>query len=80
LKAVTAVTDKARRAMPIAARSQKGGVVFVGKHQALEDQLTTWVPWSGKSPDRLDALVWAAIELLQIPQTTRYDLTNLAPA
>lgn len=30
----------------------------------LEDQLCTWVPGLTKSPDRLDALVWAVTELV----------------
>jgi excinuclease UvrABC nuclease subunit len=29
----------------------------------LDDQLTTWTPLDGTSPDRLDALVWAVTEL-----------------
>jgi phage terminase large subunit-like protein len=29
----------------------------------LEDQMCDWVP-GGKSPDRLDALVWALTELM----------------
>jgi phage terminase large subunit-like protein len=35
----------------------------VGPFNELEDQLTTWVPEEEKSPDRLDALVWALTEL-----------------
>ena len=33
----------------------------------LEDQLCTWIPGEGDSPDRLDALVWA-IRSLTMPQ------------
>ncbi len=33
--------------------------------EALEDQLITWTPETGKSPDRLDALVWAMAELTE---------------
>jgi hypothetical protein len=35
--------------------------------EELEDQLTTWTPEVGKSPDRLDALVWAITELMPPP-------------
>lgn len=30
----------------------------------LEDQLTTWTPWEGWSPDRMDAAVWALTDLM----------------
>jgi hypothetical protein len=29
----------------------------------LEDQMITWTPQDGTSPDRMDALVWAVTEL-----------------
>jgi phage terminase large subunit-like protein len=29
----------------------------------LEEQMTSWTPESGTSPDRLDAAVWALTEL-----------------
>jgi phage terminase large subunit-like protein len=37
---------------------------MVGRHDDLENQLTTWEPGSNESPDRLDALVWALTELM----------------
>ncbi|WP_129575638.1 MULTISPECIES: terminase large subunit domain-containing protein [Sorangium] len=64
LKGVQATTDKERRALPVAALTQKGKVRFVGTHIKLEQQLTSWIPKVGKSPDRLDAMVWAMTELL----------------
>ncbi|WP_437760936.1 hypothetical protein [Sorangium sp. So ce1389] len=64
LKGVQATTDKERRALPVAALTQKGKVRFVGTHTKLEQQLTSWIPKVGKSPDRLDAMVWAMTELL----------------
>jgi phage terminase large subunit-like protein len=37
--------------------------------ERLEDQLCGWSPQSNdKSPDRMDALVWAVTELLIDPQ------------
>lgn len=36
--------------------------------ELLEDQMTTWTPESGESPDRLDALVWAVWALAVEPQ------------
>ena len=34
---------------------------MVGKHSKLEVQMRTWRPITGEeSPDRLDAMVWAA--------------------
>jgi phage terminase large subunit-like protein len=63
LKAIHAVDDKATRALPVSALTQKGFVRMVGRHKALESQLTTWIPGRGKSPDRLDALVHGVTEL-----------------
>jgi hypothetical protein len=63
VKLVTASRGKAQRAEPIAALYEQGRVHHVGVLKELEDQLTTWTPTSGISPDRLDALVWALTEL-----------------
>jgi len=62
LKPVYASKGKATRAEPVSALYERGMVHHVGMHKELEDQLTTWVPGK-KSPDRLDALVWAVTEL-----------------
>ena len=44
------------------------GQVFHAKPMPdLEDQLCTWIPGEGPSPDRLDALVWG-IRSLTSPQ------------
>lgn len=71
LKEVHASSDKATRASPVSALTQKGRVKFVGEHKALEMQLTTWIPGKGKSPDRLDALVWAVTDLLVVRPPAR---------
>lgn len=63
-RAVRASRGKQTRAEPVAALYEQGKVHHVGVFTELEEQLTTWTPDSGKSPDRLDALVWALTELM----------------
>ena len=62
-KGVTASRGKAIRAEPIVAYYERGRVHHVGTFQALEDELCTWMP-GDKSPNRLDALVWALTDLM----------------
>ena len=62
---VTADQDKVQRAMLVSPLVQKGRMRLVGYLGDLEKQLVTWQPGSGKSPDRLDAFVWAGIYLLR---------------
>ena len=64
-KSVHATRGKAIRAEPIAALYEQGKWHHVGAFPQLEDQLTEWMPNepNQKSPDRLDAHVWAAVEL-----------------
>lgn len=71
VRKVRATTGKWHRAEPVAALYADGRVVHVGEHVALENQLvafaadgTTAATLGGKSPDRLDALVWAITDLL----------------
>lgn len=61
-KKVTASRGKYIRAEPIASLYEQGRVHHVGTFPELEDQMCQWVPGT-KSPDRLDALVWALTEL-----------------
>jgi len=64
-KALTASRGKRTRAEPIAALYEQGLVHHTKGFPALEDQLCTWdVSGDEKSPDRLDALVWALTELM----------------
>ena len=63
LKLVHAATGKLPRAEPIASLYEQGKISHVGSFPELEDQLCTWIPGQGTSPDRLDALVWAFTEL-----------------
>ena len=53
---------KETRAQPIAAMYEQHRVHHVGTFPKLEDELCLWVP-GDKSPNRLDALVWALNEL-----------------
>ena len=82
---VTASRGKAVRAEPIVALYEQGKVHHVGVLAALEDQLCGWAPDSGEaSPDRLDALVWAATELgtrapMKINPEAIYRLTGQLP-
>lgn len=61
---VRASRGKVARAEPISALYEQGKVAHVGNFPALEDQLCSFEPGSAKSPDRLDALVWALTELM----------------
>lgn len=62
-KDVRASKGKHARAEPISALYEQGKVHHVGSFPVLEDQMCDWVPGEGKSPDRVDALVWALSEL-----------------
>lgn len=46
------------RAAPVGALTEQDRFGFAGTFEALEDQLCTWTPEIGYSPDRLDAMVW----------------------
>ena len=66
LKEVRARRGKFLRAAPVAALYRQGRVKHVGSFAALEDEMCDFGPdglSSGRSPDRLDALVWAVSEL-----------------
>lgn len=64
-KAVHASRGKKTRAEPIAALDEQGRIHHYGGFPELEDQMCTWEPLSGmKSPDRMDARVWAFTELM----------------
>lgn len=62
VRLVHASRGKVTRAEPVSLMYEQGRVSHVGAFPDLEDQMTTWVP-GDKSPDRMDALVWAMIEL-----------------
>ena len=60
---VTATRGKVLRAEPIASLYEQGLVHHVGEFLELENEMTTWKP-GGKSPNRMDWLVWAITELV----------------
>jgi predicted phage terminase large subunit-like protein len=60
---VNASRGKIVRAEPIAALYEQGKVHHVGSFPELEDQMCFFTPTTKKSPDRMDALVWALTEL-----------------
>ncbi len=62
-KSVRASRGKATRAEPISSLYEQERVHHVGFFPQLEDQMCDWVPGEGKSPDRVDGLVWAITEL-----------------
>ncbi|SMF48807.1 Large terminase phage packaging protein [Xaviernesmea oryzae] len=64
---VRATRGKFLRAEPVAALYEQGRVAHAGRFADLEDQMCDFGPdglSSGRSPDRLDALVWALTALL----------------
>src|SRR6185312_10317402 len=64
--AVHATRGKYVRAEPIAAMYEQGRVKHAGTFAALEDEMCDFGQdglSSGRSPDRLDAMVWAAAAL-----------------
>lgn len=62
VRLVHATRDKRTRAMPAAALYEQGRIHHVGLFAELEDQMLQFTG-SGKSPDRMDALVWALAHL-----------------
>lgn len=58
IKQVKASRGKAVRAEPVAALYEQNRVFHTGIFDILEDQMCNWTPDAGRSPDRLDALVW----------------------
>jgi len=64
VKLVWASRGKAIRAEPIAVIAGQGRDHHVGVFEKLEDELCLWMP-GAKSPNRLDAKVWAMTELSQ---------------
>ena len=62
-KSVSASRGKLVRAEPISALYEQKRVSHVGIFKKLEDQMCNFIGDGSKSPDRLDALVWALTEL-----------------
>lgn len=71
-KAVHASRGKAARAEPVSALYERGLVKHAGAFPALEDQMRSFgTDEPGRSPDRVDALVWAIWSLMLAPKTTK---------
>ena len=70
VKAVRARRGKWLRAEPVAALYEQGRVRHAARMPALEDEMCDFGPdglSGGRSPDRVDALVWALTELMLRP-------------
>lgn len=72
IRKVRASKGKRLRAEPISALYEQGRVHHIGKLDKLEDQMCSWSPDDAKSPDRLDALVWACNDLLDAGGSEAY--------
>lgn len=73
---IRATDSKRTRAEPVSALYEQGKIHHVGMFSDLEDQMTQWVPGE-KSPDRMDALVWAFTELMLDPVRDIEEVTDL---
>lgn len=74
VRMVHATRGKEIRAEPVAALYEQGRIHHVGEFGKLEDQMAEWGPLdkSAKSPDRMDALVWAITDLMLGEQNGAY--------
>jgi phage terminase large subunit-like protein len=64
IKLVTATKGKYVRAEPVYSLYEQSRIFHVGSFPILEKQMITFDPDKGKSPDRVDALVWGFTELM----------------
>ena len=64
IKLVSATQGKYVRAEPIYSLYEQHKIFHVGNFPILESQMITFDPEKGKSPDRVDALVWGFTELM----------------
>lgn len=62
---VRATRGKQLRAEPVVSLYEQGRVHHVGVLAELEEQATTWIPGVSRSPDRVDALVYALTDLAE---------------
>lgn len=71
---VHASRGKITRAEPVSAKYEQGRVHHVGDFPKLEEQMTTFTGLpQEKSPDRMDALVWALTDLMVGYETGEID-------
>jgi phage terminase large subunit-like protein len=64
IKLVNATKGKYVRAEPIYSLYEQNKIYHIGQFPILENQMITFDPDKGKSPDRVDALVWGFTEIL----------------
>lgn len=82
---VSASRGKTTRAEPVSALYEQGRIIHVGAFEELEDQMCAFTidldrRAFGKSPDRVDALVWAFTELFpRIIKTTNRRTVTYKP-
>jgi predicted phage terminase large subunit-like protein len=71
IRRIHAVKSKEVRAEPVVAKYESGKVYHYGDLSALENEMLTWIPGSGKSPNDIDALVYSIMEFIdtQIQQS-----------
>lgn len=60
-----AMKSKKLRADPVVALYEQERVYHCGDLSDLENEMLTWVPGKGESPNRVDATVWALTELMK---------------
>lgn len=60
-----AVRGKQTRAEPVVALYERKLISHIDIFQKLENEMLTWVPGTGPSPNRVDALVWGFSELFK---------------
>ena len=64
VKLVVATKGKFVRAEPVYSLYEQGKINHYGRFPLLESQMVSFNPDKGKSPDRVDALVWAFTDLM----------------
>lgn len=66
VRKVRASRGKAIRAEPVAALYEQGRIHHIGQLSQLEDEMVQWDPNdpAARSPNRMDALVWAITDLM----------------
>jgi phage terminase large subunit-like protein len=68
----TAMRSKALRAEPVVSLYEQKRVAHVAGLVSLEEEMLTWVPGEGDSPNRVDALVWGIDELIDTTPPARF--------
>ena len=70
VRLVHASRGKATRAEPVSAVYEHGRAHHIGSFPLLEDEMCLWIPGDA-SPNRMDALVWGATDLLKLGEVQR---------